>query len=155
MLLALTAVALALPQPAGVRWAFAAAGLGVGVVAALVSSALSLVEGDPRAGGLLPAGRGLSLILDVTFVSLVVYATGGVRGHFQLLYIPVVLFAGVSTGVLASVGVALVAVVGDTAAVLAAGVDPAHQTGVLALVLPVLPILTWFNANIVAIREGL
>ena len=92
--------------------------------------------------------RAILLITDILFVSGEVAVTGGIKGPFWLMYVPIILFAAVSMPQWQSLALSFL-----TSAGLIAGSAWAHTLGTdtlgaLAIVVPIFPAVAWFNGTL-------
>jgi methyl-accepting chemotaxis protein len=136
---------LAISLPAVYAWA------GLGLLNAALLTALPALERSSAAfARQTTLWRALLLVTDLVWITGMVAATGGVRGPFWVLYVPVVLFAAVSLRPLLSALFGLTATAGLVGASLLAGVVAADTAGTLLLIGALFPSIAWFNSTLSA-----
>ncbi|MHB8342461.1 MAG: methyl-accepting chemotaxis protein, partial [Mycobacteriales bacterium] len=116
-----------------------------GVLAAALAWTASPARGARRAA---PAVAIVLLAADLVADAGIIAATGGVRGPFWLLYIPVVLFTSITMANQFAVLVGLAASAGIIAATALGGRLDLSTAGYLVLVAPIFPALAAFAAQL-------
>lgn len=127
-------------------------------VGALIALAVTLLPqrwAGSTADRSLRANRVVLLAADLVYVTAVVTVTGGIRGPFWVLYIPVVLVAAVSMPRWQGTGFGLAAAAGVIVASVLAHVVDFGTSGSLLLVAPVFPAVAWFNGTLAGALWGL
>ena len=94
--------------------------------------------------------RAILLVSDIVFITGECSVAGGVRGPFWILYVPVVLFAAVSLPKWQSIAVGSLASAGLLLASYSAHTLTAADLGWLILVVPLFPMVAWYNGSLAA-----
>jgi methyl-accepting chemotaxis protein len=123
-------------------------------VGAVLAGMLSWLSGGSSSSAQLraifPRLPVLLLVLDLGASTAVVAATGGVRGPFWILYLPVVLFTAITLANQVAVLVGLLATAGLVGATYLAGPMTAANAAYLVLIGPLFPALAAFSAQLSA-----
>ncbi len=122
---------------------------GFGAVNAVFLTLLPALQAQvPSVQRHINAWRIVLLAGDVMFITANLGFTGGVKGPFWLLYLPIVLFAAVSMKTAQSITFGVVASLGVVGATAFAGELDKDALGALVIVAPIFPAAAWFNSSL-------
>jgi methyl-accepting chemotaxis protein len=125
--------------------------VGLGALNALALTALPAVHGvSDHVRRRIAIYRAVLLVSDIAFITGQCSVAGGVRGPFWILYVPVVLFAAVSLPKWQSIGLGTLCSAGLLLASYGAHALTAADLGWLILVVPLFPMVAWYNGSLAA-----